>query len=276
MKEIGILILLFSILFKGSAQDVLDSSPIATITVSDSDLLSFDTRDQLYLSNAQGDLYLFDENGDQINYFSPLQQGRLQQLEAAWTVTVFTFSEDRQEFRILDRFLNPVSEGRYPFPEVNLAKASTLGNANIIWIWDESDFSLKRMDYRRKAILDQQPLNLILNQEQLVVVELREIKNRLFMNTRSAGVFIFDNQANLLEKLSLPSFDRICYFKDRLLWVEGQEVWFYHLPTGKTEVILDLKGRNAKEIQLGQERMALIYPDRVELFLIPEALKKLN
>ncbi|WP_297335110.1 hypothetical protein [Algoriphagus sp.] len=259
--------------WESSAQSTLESSPIATLSIPDFDLLSFDNRDQLYLSTLQGDLYLFDENGNQTNYFSPPQQGKLQQLEAAWTVTIFSFSEVRQEFRILDRFLNPLSEGRYPFPQINLAKASTLGNGTIIWVWDESDFSLKRMDYRRKVVLDQQPLNLILTTENLEIKEIREIKNRLFVNTESSGVFVFDNQANFLEKIPVPSFDRICYYQDQLLWVEDQTIQSYHIPSRQTRTLLSLDQTEVRQVQFGQERMALIFQDRIELYAIPHAIQ---
>ncbi|MFC3417629.1 hypothetical protein [Algoriphagus hitonicola] len=273
MRLLGIIFFLFFGLLESFSQTKLESSPTATFTIPDFDLLSFDNRDQLYLSTAQGDLFLFDENGNQINYFSPPQQGRLQQLEAAWTVTVFSFSEDRQEFRILDRFLNPISEGRFPFPEINLAKASTLGNGNIIWIWDESDFNLKRMDYRRKVVMDQQPLNLILNTENLEVLEIREIKNRLFVNTENSGIFIFDNQANLLEKIKIPRFERICYYQERLLWIQGQTIQSYHIPSRQTETLMTFDFEGVKQIQFGQETMALIFQDRIELFDIPDSLQ---
>lgn len=273
MRSLGLCMILLFALTASFAQSALDSSPIAIISIPDFDLLSFDNRDQLYLSTAQGDLYLFDQNGNQVNYFSPPQQGRLQQLEAAWTVTVFTFSEDRQEFRILDRFLNPISEGRFSFPEINLAKAATLGNGNVIWIWDESDFSLKRMDYQRKVLLDQQPLNLVLDTENLAVLEIREIKNRLFVLTDHSGVFVFDNQANLLEKITLPEFNRICYFQDRLLWVQDQAIQSYHIPSRETKTLMSLEKKGVRQIQFGQKRMALIFEDHIELFEIPDLLE---
>lgn len=273
MRSLGMVFFLFLGFLECFAQTKLESSSIATLTISDFDLLSFDNRDQLYLSTAQGDLYLFDENGIRINYFSTPQQGRLQQLEAAWTVTVFTFSEDRQEFRILDRFLNPISEGRFSFPEINLAKAATLGNGNVIWIWDESDFSLKRMDYQRKVLLDQQPLNLVLDTENLAVLEIKEIKNRLFVLTENSGVFVFDNQANLLEKIPLPMFNRICFYQDMLLWVEDQSIQYYHIPSRETGALMILEAEGVRQVQFGQKRMALIYDNRIELFEIPDSFE---
>jgi hypothetical protein len=70
----------------------------------------------------------------QLNSFSPSSQGKFQQLEAAWTGNIFTYPSDLQEYRILERFLNPLAKIRILLTEVNLAKASTLGNNNIIWV----------------------------------------------------------------------------------------------------------------------------------------------
>ena len=88
------------------AQEAVLSSPIADWEVNQLSLVSFDTKDQIFASNIQGDIFLFDSKGTQKNYFSPPRQGQLHQLEAAWTVNIFTFSSDLQQYRILDRFLN--------------------------------------------------------------------------------------------------------------------------------------------------------------------------
>src|SRR5690606_15247071 len=125
-------------------------------------------------SNTSGDIYLFDRRGKHVNNFSPTRQGRLQQLEASWTVNIFSFSSDLQEYRILDRFLNPIAENSFQLSEITLPRASSLGNNNVIWVWDESDLSIKSLDYLRNTILQDQPLNLILGAEDLRISEVRE------------------------------------------------------------------------------------------------------
>ena len=249
--------------------------PIAHVTLEGLDLISFDTKDQLFASTISGDIYLFSEQGKQLNLFSPARQGRLNQLEAAWTVNVFSFSADLQEYRILDRFLNPLTENGFSLAEINLAKASTLGNNNVIWVWDESDLRLKSLDYRRNLIVQEQPLNLILDSDNLEVAEMREFKNRLFMNVPASGIFIFDNQGNLMRKVDVNGINKLCYYNDHLLWIDALNLMALSLSTNEIQTLARLPDV-AYYIQIGQERLATVSKDKITLYATPDWIKSLK
>ncbi|MDR7129499.1 hypothetical protein J2X69_001836 [Algoriphagus sp. 4150] len=251
-------------------------APQAEILLDNLDLVSFDTQDQLFISNTFGDIYLFNQGGKQLNLFSPSRQGRLSQLEAAWTVNIFSFSADLQEYRILDRFLNPLAEDGSTLSEVNLAKAATLGNNNVLWVWDESDLSLKSIDYRRNLVIQSQPLNLILNTDHLEVTEIREFKNRLFMNVPDTGIFIFDNQGNLMRKINLKNIPRLCYYREHLFWCDQGKLMAISLSTNEISTLAQLESSESVYIQIGQERLAIVSKDKVRIYPTPTWLKALR
>lgn len=275
MNRLGLLLL---ILLSGPllAQETLQFKTIQEISIQNLDLVSFDTKDNLYASTSNGDIYQFNPLGKQINLYSPERQGRLQQLEAAWTVNIFSFSVDLQEYRILDRFLNPLSSGRFQLADISLAKAATLGNNNIVWVWDESDLSLKSLDYLRKLVIQSQPLNLILNSENLEVTEIREIKNRLFMNLPNEGVFIFDNQGNLMKKIDLKTRQKLCLYREHLLWVEKGSILAISLATQEITNLGNIPILEVKGIQIGQERMVFLKDNSILLTQIAEEIKALR
>lgn len=251
-------------------------SPIKEVQISGLDLASLDTRDQIYASSFSGDIYLFDSKGKQLNLFSPARQGRLHQLEAAWTVNIFSFSADLQEYRILDRFLNPLVEKSMIQPGINLPKASTLGNNNLIWIWDESDLSLKSWNYLQNQLIQSQPLNLILDSPELAVSEIREFKNRVFMNVPESGIYIFDNQGNFLQKVNLQQNQRLCFYKENLVWVESGNLKMYSISKKEVFDLGVLPEKDILSVQIGQEILVLIKKDRIEIYPIPKELKSLQ
>lgn len=272
------LLLIFSLIsFLGFAQkEKILGKSIAEVAMKDIDLVSLDTKDQVFASNNAGDIYLFSPEGKQLNLFSPARQGRLNQLEAAWTVNIFSFSTDLQEYRVLDRFLNPLTESGFQLVDVNLAKAATFGNNNVIWVWDESDLSLKSMDYLRNLVIQSQPLNLILNSENLAVTEIREFKNRLFMNVPESGIFIFDNQGNLIEKLEVKTSQRLCFYKEHLLWFDQDKLMSTSLSTGENQELAILQISDFKYLQVGQERLAIVSKDKLTLYRMPDWLKNIQ
>ncbi len=272
------LILFFGLLSKALlSQDLLQlEAPLAEIPVEFLDLVALDTKDQIYASNTSGDIYLFDPKGKQTNIYSPTRQARLHQLEASWTVNIFSFSADLQEYRVMDRFLNPIAENSLMLNEINLSKAATLGNNNVVWVWDESDLSLKSLDYLRNLVIQSQPLNLILDSEDLQVTEIREFKNRLFINVPKSGIFIFDNQGNFLKKVNLKIDQRLCFYNESLFWVEGRNLKMCSL---KSQAIFDLGILPYKDIlylQIGTENMVLVKKDLISVYPVPEGLRRMK
>jgi hypothetical protein len=270
-----VLTFLFCFFFNGlfSQEFLASRSPLAEISLANLDLVSLDTRDQIFASTSSGDVYLFNKSGKEINLFSPPRQARIQQLEASWTVNIFTFSSDLQEYRVMDRFLNPIAENSLLLDNIILPKAATLGNNNVIWVWDESDLSLKSVDYLRKQIIQSQPLNLILTSDNLRVTEIREFKNRLFMNVPESGVFIFDNQGNFLKKVNIKIEQRMCFYKEHLFWIEGKNLKGYSLTSQAFIDMGELPSGNFQSVQIGQEIIAFVEQDRILVYALPERLK---
>ncbi len=272
------LILFFGFLSKAiySQDTLIFEAPMAEIPVEFLDLVSLDTKDQIYASNTSGDIYLFDQKGKQTNVYSPTRQARLNQLEASWTVNIFGFSPDLQEYRVLDRFLNPIAENNFQLDEVTLPKAATLGNNNVIWVWDESDLSLKTLDYLRNLVLQSQPLNLILDSEDLKVSEIREFKNRLFMNVPDSGIFIFDNQGNFLKKVTLKIDQRMCFYKESLFWVDDRNLKMYSLQSQAIFDLGTLPSKDVQYLQIGQEHIVLVKKNLISIYPLPEGLRQMK
>ncbi|PRY85263.1 hypothetical protein [Mongoliibacter ruber] len=192
-------------------------------------LLSIDNQGFIFISDLEGNLYQYNNTGIRVNNFSPQRQGALSQLEAAWTVNIFTFSADLQEYRILDRFINPVSENRIPLHLITLAKVATLGNNNIIWVFDEADLTLKQLDFRQQRIVQNQPLNLVLTQSSLRIVDIREYQNMVFLNIEDEGIYILDNQANFLQQIPIELSQKLSFWKGELVYIKDQELILFSL-----------------------------------------------
>ncbi len=261
----------------GYAQEVVDlGKPLAIITLRQTDLVSLDTRDQIFISRENGDIHLFDRLGKQLNFFSPPRQAQLQQLEASWTVNIFSFTADLQEFRILDRFLNPLVEKSLLIDEITLPKAATLGNNNVIWVWDESDLSLKSLNYLQNKVLNSQPLNLILEAENLSVLEIREVKNRVFMNISYSGIYIFDNQGNLIQRLPIQIKQRLCIYKERIFLLDEGRLKALAIQNREEEDFGKIPIESAHSLQIGQEIIVIQSINGIQVFDLPEVLKQLK
>lgn len=228
-------------------------------------LISLDNQGFIFVADLEGNIYQYDRTGKEVNNFSPPRQGALNSLEAARTANIFTFSVDLQEYRILDRFINPVAENRVPMDQIILAKSATLGNNNIIWFFDEADLSLKQFDFRIRNVKQHQPLNLILNQSSLDVIDMREYQNLLFLNIRNEGVYILDNQANMIKYLAIKLEQKFSFWKNFLVYADGKKLSLQNFMTGKVESFPLPENLPSKEVLINQYNV--IFTDGKKIFI---------
>ncbi|MFD2033467.1 hypothetical protein ACFSKL_01635 [Belliella marina] len=259
---------LFTLLFSANhtfAQEELWGDPIE-IKIERISQVSLDNQGYLFIANQEGNIFQYSEKGEFVNNFSPSRQGKIDQIEAAWTVNIFTFSMDLQEFRILDRFLNPISENKIQQNGINLARAATLGNNNIIWIYDESDFSLNQFDHRRNQVLQKQPLNMVLGNSLLQIQEIKEYQNLVFLKIKDEDVVILDNQANLIKKIDAANDCRLSFWKNNLLSVKSNKLRFKNFQDGKTQEFPIPEYLDSHQVTLSNRSVVFYDPHTIYIF----------
>jgi hypothetical protein len=230
------------------------------------DQLSLDNQGFIFLADLEGNIYQYDRNGKFINNFSPARQGSLSQLEAFWTVNIFTFSTDLQEYRILNRFIIPIAENRFPMDLVGLAKMATLGNNNIIWVYDETDLSLKQFDFIRGRIIQNQPLNLILDRSSLDIIDIKEYQNLLFLNIRDEGFFVLDNQGNFIKRIKVASDQKIGFWKSNVVYLKDRKIILVNFQSDETKEIEVPTGIEPKAVRINRNNILFFDSNQVWIY----------
>jgi len=237
MKSAWLIFLIYFLSLGVRAQQV-DWILVTDIPMKGLEQVSLDNRGQIFYTTGDGSIYQLAPNGLPVNYYSPPRQASITQLEAGWTVNIFTFTKDLQRYEFFDRFLNPLMSRDMDRVDVGLASAATLGNNNTIWVFDESDFSLKKIDYNRQAILQDQPLNLVVNEQDWKVTDLKEAQNMVYLRVPDR-VYIFDNQGNYLKQISVPGQGPLSIWAGNIYWVSSGMLMVYQVNKGvKTEFML--------------------------------------
>lgn len=251
--------------FEGYSQE-MQWDKHASIILKGIHQVSFDNQGFIFVADQEGNIFQYDQNGQFQNIFSPSRQGNLTQLEASWTVNIFTFSTDLQEYRILDRFLNTITENKIQQDQISLVKAATLGNNNIIWVFDESDFSLKQLDYRRNQVIQQQPLNLILENSDLEIIGIKEYQNMVFLQVKNEGIFIFDNQANFIRAVPIVMDKKLSFWKNNLVFISEGKIILANFQSRVQEIIPTPINMDSKNILVNQNSVLLIETDQISIY----------
>lgn len=241
---------------------------ISVVPVKGLEQVSFDNRSQIFYTTRAGSLYQLSPNGVPLNHFSPPRQGSITQLEAGWTVNIFAFSKDLQRYEIYDRFLNPLVSRELEGMDIGLAKAATLGNNHSLWVFDESDLSLKRIDYRRQAVLQNQPLGLVLEEQAWNVVDMKEHQNMLFLRVPDE-VVIFDNQGNYLRRLHVPGESQLSIHDQNLYVVHEGKLELHPIGAGAHRAFNLPDAPIGEHVLVHGDRLVFFGKDQISVFANP-------
>lgn len=170
------------------------------------DKISTDGQGNIFITDKQGYLFQFNAKGEPLNQLSTSLSAPVTHLDAFKTVNIFLFSASLQRFEILDRFLNPIITKSIDETGVlGWVSQASLGNNNSLWVYDESDLKLKKINLNNNELLQAQAVNTIIQKNDLKIILLIERSNLLFLQVAEDGMYIFDNQANFLEKIPISA-----------------------------------------------------------------------
>ena len=209
------------------------SIPITTPTA-----FSTNHAGSLFLGDAQGVVRAYDTTGRVSHFFSPPRVAEVAALEAGQNLRVFCFYRDLQEYLVLDRFLAPLPGYEKPAKvapdETGFARLVALAADGQLWLFDDTDFSLKKYNpVTRRASLHV-PLELVLAGQDPLFVSLREYQNLVFLHDGRSGVLVFDNAGNFRSKIAAGAAGPVGFYGDELYFTRDGELHFAHLYNGTT------------------------------------------
>lgn len=206
---------------------------VQSIPVSRPQTVSIDRLEQVYVSDQHHNLYKFSPLGERLFTFSPARQGRLALVEAWNPVKTLLFYDDRQQVVLLDRFLTPMTSLRLADLTDGLIRLATLAGDEQLWVLNESDFRLEKIDPRYPDSRLSTPLNQVLENGQYDFRLLREYQNQLYLLDRTSGIYIFDNMGNYKKRLPVKGLAYLGFKGDEGYYLKNGQLVFFHLYTGQ-------------------------------------------
>lgn len=219
---------------------------------------SIDRQGFLYFSSQQGAIDKLDQSGNIIYHFSPQKQGTPTLIDAWQGLRTFVYYQDFQEYLLLDRFLN--ASERYTINNErisNFSGLSTLSNDNNLWILNDQELSLSKININDRETYVENNLNLSLNQQGWDIKFIRSYQNYLFIADQKGGIFAFDNLGTFVEKISDLGTDFFTFHKNDIVFLKGNNL---HL--------IDLYKKTKREISLPNLPYQFVLMENNQIFLV--------
>ncbi|HEY0031102.1 MAG TPA: hypothetical protein VGC65_10120 [Bacteroidia bacterium] len=186
MKKIVLLFLLFN--FTCYAQG--NYSLLKTIET-ECDFFTTDNQCNVY-SVKKDELTKYNKAGKLLYKYSNKNLGNITSVDASNMLRILLYYKDFLQVVFLDNTLSqngdPVSLDKIGFQQVQLVCSS---NNNSMWVYDQQNFALVRLDKNMENIQQTSNLNALLN-DSLQPNCLVEYDNKVYLNNPQSGIMIFD------------------------------------------------------------------------------------
>ena len=229
MKKTFYIFILMSCLQQAKAQK--DSSFILEKTyLGDISDAAIDNLGDLYIISSSGKIKKFTPSGDSVIYSQVKTFGNLYSLDVSNPLKILLLYKDYTTVLILDRFFVTVSI--LDLKKYHILQPSAIGLSydNNIWVFDEYDGKLKKIDEHGNNLLETSDFRAIFN-EQISPQKIISDNKLVYLADTAAGVFVFDNYGTFKKKIPVKNWQSIAINNNYIITSNNEEVNFYNTAT---------------------------------------------
>ncbi len=206
-----------------AAAVVADSLPLVRVVPFERPgATSADPAGLLYVADGRQNIVQLTPDGQRLQTYSPAVRGRVASLDAGFTGKVLAFYDDRQALVLFDRFLSPITAlqfADFPATAERLIRAATLAPDGTIWLYDERQLALVRLDPRDPSAATAVPLDLVLTSPKSDIRALHVWQNQLYLVDRATGIYVFDIFGAFSRRIVLPGLANVHFRGDELFFL---------------------------------------------------------
>ncbi|MGH2553156.1 MAG: hypothetical protein ACRDEB_05530 [Chitinophagaceae bacterium] len=207
-RRAAIWIVFFLLSVVGHAQT---DSVFKLVRVLNDDIVDFsvDNLDNVYILNSRNQLKKFNSNGDSVAVFNNIKKyGQVSFIDASNPLKVLLYYRDFTTVVMLDRFLNVRNTIDLRKQNIFRAKAICQSYDNKIWVYDELEYKLKKIDEDGKLLLETPDFRLLLGKAPSIVRIFDENKY-VYLYDSLLGVYVFDYYGALKNNIMIQRWENI-------------------------------------------------------------------
>ena len=157
---------------------------------------------ELYVINSENQLKKFNQNGDSVGVFNEVSKyGTLSYVEAQNPWRTILFYKDYSTILLLDKYLNVLATINLRKHNIFQVKRVTTSYDNNIWLFDEQESKLKKIDDGGNVLLETIDLRSIFDSVPSPV-SIIDHEGFVYLYDPQKGLFVFDYYGTFKNKLT--------------------------------------------------------------------------
>lgn len=231
----------------GSAQN--EWKLVKTYAIEPTETWTVDVQSNLLIIN-QDQIKKYNPSGDEIFRQSIKSLGTIKSICSLNAMRFLVFSEEQQTVSFIDNSLtlieNSVDLADYDIDYATLVTPSN--QSDKMWVFDQINYRLKLVPFKG-SIQAQEISNISYLLEIDTVYQILEKNNKLYLNSKSKGVYVLDGYGTLIQRITGPNFLAMDATDDYLFILSDKGLVVTDLRTMRQEMII-LPKKNFTEFKV--------------------------
>lgn len=228
---------------------------------------SVDNIGELYLVTSDNQLKKLNEKGDSVGVFNLVTQyGKLTYVNAENPWKTILFYQNFSTIVLLDKYLNVVTSINLRKENIFKVRAVTTSYDNNIWLFDEQDNKLKKIDDNGNVLSETVDFRLLFDS----VPDPKQIIDRdgfVYLNDPEKGIYIFDYYGSFKSKLTFFNWKNIAVIGKDIYGFDEESVYKYSPPLPDfTTKKLPAEMQNSSSIQLRNHKIYVLKNNRLSIY----------
>jgi len=235
------------------------------------DIVDFtvDNLDNIYILNSRNQIKKLNANGDSVAVYNDIKKyGSATFIDVSNPLKILLYYKDFATVVFLDRFLNAVNT--IDLRKQNILQVKSIGQSydNKIWVYDELESKLKKIDEEGKLLLETTDFRLLLGKAPSPIKIFDEDKYVYLYDTLQ-GVYVFDYYGALKNNIMITGWHNFKVANKYIFGSHADTLYRYEIKTFRyDEWKLPVELSRSRAFNFSSTRLYALKKDGIEIYTI--------
>ena len=181
----------------------------------------------MFALTASGQLKKYNSNFDSTGVFNEIRRyGRLHSISADNPLRSLLFFKEYRTILVLDRMMQVVNKIDLRKAQIFQVQAIAQSYDNMIWVFDEQESKIKKINIEGKMVFESADLRLIFSHT-ITPSTIFDIDGYLYLYDEEQGLFIFDYYGALKNRIALIGWKNVQPLGNSIIGIKQNELQVY-------------------------------------------------
>ncbi|MEO6681278.1 MAG: hypothetical protein ABIN48_00505 [Ginsengibacter sp.] len=225
---------------------------------------------ELYLINTDNQLKKLDEKGDSVGVFNQVTKyGKLSYVVAQNPWKTLLFYKNFSTIVLLDKYLNMISSINLRNKNILRAGAITNSYDNNIWVFDEQENKLKKIDDSGNTLSEsvdfRQLFDIVPTPKKMI-----DHDGYIYLYDPATGIYIFDYYGSFKRKLLFTGWSDFAVIGKSIYGFDSSKIYKYTAPRPDVEEFpLPPNLKNSTSIQITNQKLYILKEQKLGVYSLP-------